>query len=421
MAEAMLMVAVPAALAGAASIGLATAAQQQAAAHAGVGDGLGPRALAGLLRRPLWLLGLVATVAGLGLQLLALSCAPITLIQPMLVTGLLFGVAFSAVLSRQRPDRVLVWGALGCAVGLAAFLALARPHAAGAAGAGPSLASSLICAGVVAAALGWAAAARRAAKVLVLALGTGVLYGLTASLLKVLGDELRGGWTEPLGHPTLYVVGLLGPAAFLLSQYTLAQGRLLAPAMSVIITVDPLVGMVLGAVWFGERIVTSPGALAGELVSALVVIAGIATVTARAARLRTHPGGPGHDLGPDNRLALSRTAPPRQQPPPTPSRPARLWWSRPPRRGTGPGRGPRGSPTAEPRPGHLPPENDQQAAAATSPRGVVRGNERRTTTWHRSDPRGPGASRSLEATPPAAPATGSGRCCPPGTGVPPVR
>jgi len=343
--------AVPAALAGAASIGLATAAQQRAAAHPGVGAGLGPRALAGLLRRPLWLLGLVATVAGLGLQLLALSYAPITLIQPMLVTGLLFAVAFSAVLSRQRPDRILVWGALGCAVGLAAFLTLARPHAPGAGivGAGPSLASSLTCAGVVAAALGWAAAARRAAKVLALALGTGVLYGLTASLLKVLGDELRGGWTEPLGHPTLYVVGLLGPAAFLLSQYALAQGRLLAPAMSVIITVDPLVGMVLGAVWFGERIVTSPAALAGELVSALVVIAGIATVTARAARLRTHPGDPDHDLGPDSRLALSRTA---------------------------------------------------------SPRGVVRGNERRTTTWHRSDPRGPGVSRSLEATPPAAPATG---------------
>ena len=315
MAEAMLMVAVPAALAGAASIGLATAAQQQAAAYpgVGVGAGLGPRALGGLLRRPLWLLGLVATVAGLGLQLLALSFGPITLIQPVLVTGLLFAVAFSAVLSRQRPDRVLVCGALGCAVGLAAFLALARPHAAGpaTAAAGPSLASSLICAGVVAAALGWAAAARRGAKVLALALGTGVLYGLTASLLKVLGDELRGGWTEPLGHPAVYVVALLGPAAFLLSQYTLQQGRLLAPAMSVIITVDPLVGMVLGAVWFGERIVTSPAALTGELVSALVVIAGIATVTARAARLRTHPGDPGHNLEPGRQHRRHPTRTPR--------------------------------------------------------------------------------------------------------------
>ncbi|MBA2323718.1 MAG: hypothetical protein H0V92_06810, partial [Pseudonocardiales bacterium] len=77
----MVILAVSAAVAGAASIGLATAAQQRAA----VSISAGPQSLARLLRRPLWLLGLAATVVGLGLQLFALSIAPITLVQPVLV------------------------------------------------------------------------------------------------------------------------------------------------------------------------------------------------------------------------------------------------------------------------------------------------------------------------------------------------
>lgn len=267
----MVILAVSAAVAGAASIGLATAAQQRAA----VSISAGPQSLARLLRRPLWLLGLAATVVGLGLQLFALSIAPITLVQPVLVTGLLFAVAFSAVFSRQRPDRILVLGAASCVAGLAAFLALAQPQAPSEApGPGPTLAAGLICVGVAVLALGWASVSRRDCRVLALAAATGVLYGLTASLFKVLGAELRVGWAEPLAHPTLYVVCVLGPGAFLLSQYTLQQGRLLAPAMSVISAVDPVVAMVLGAVWFGERIVTSPEALAGELASALLIIAG---------------------------------------------------------------------------------------------------------------------------------------------------
>jgi hypothetical protein len=123
--------------------------------------------------------------------------------------------------------------------------------------------------------------------VLGLALATGVFYGVTAGLMKVVAGELREGVAAPFQHWTLYAVCVVGPVGFLLSQNTFQQGRLVSPALAVITTVDPLVGVAIGVWWLGESAATGPVVLAGELVAAAVIVAGIAVLARRAGRLTT--------------------------------------------------------------------------------------------------------------------------------------
>jgi drug/metabolite transporter (DMT)-like permease len=72
---------------------------------------------------------------------------------------------------------------------------------------------------------------------------------------------------------------------FLLSQNTFQQGRLVSPAVAVITSADPVVGVLVGVSWLGERIDTSPAHLAGAAIGAAVVVAGIALISARGSYL----------------------------------------------------------------------------------------------------------------------------------------
>lgn len=285
---AMLFVAVPAAVLGAAGFGLASAAQQRATKEVELSPTLSPRLITRLLGRPMWLLGLLATVVALGLQLVALAYGPITIVQPLLVTGVVFAAGFSALMARARPDPATLLAALCCAAGVAAFLLMARPLPAVADEDVDLIGGLPLAVGLaltVVGCLAYAAGVRHHSRVLALALATGVLYGVTAGLMKVVTGQLRIGWDEPLRHPALYVVCVIGPIGFLLSQNAFQQGRLVSPAVAVITSVDPIVAVLIGVWWLGERLDSSPALLAGECAAALLVITAIAVITLRGRHL----------------------------------------------------------------------------------------------------------------------------------------
>ncbi|SDF09699.1 DMT family transporter [Pseudonocardia oroxyli] len=302
-----LLIAVPAAVLGAAGFGLATAAQQRATHEVETAGTLDPRLLTRLLRRPMWLLGLFSTIVALVLQLVALSFGAIAVVQPLLVTGVVFAAAFSSLMSRRRPDPLILLGALFCAVGIAAFLLLARPIP----GAQEhidvwnGLPLAIALAAAVVGCLVYASASRHPSRVLALALATGIMYGVTAGLMKVLTGQLAVGLLEPFHHATLYAVCVLGPIGFLLSQNTFQQGRMVSPAVAVITSADPVVAVLIGVYWLGERLDSSPALLAGQCLAAVVVIAGITFITWRGEHLlhefdaeRLATGRGGHDLAP---------------------------------------------------------------------------------------------------------------------------
>jgi drug/metabolite transporter (DMT)-like permease len=280
---ASLAVAVPAALVGAACMGLASAAQARATHQVRESRTLSPRLLVDLARRPVWLIGVVATIAGLGLQVVALGFGPLILVQPLLVTALPFASFFAAVLVSRRLDRVIVLGSFTCVGGLSAFLLLARPtggqdhliHQA-------PLGELAVALGVIAACgLVVSSLVEGTTKVLGLALVTGIFYGVTAGMMKIVAGELREGLAVPFQHWTLYAVCVVGPIGFLLSQNTFQQGMGVSSALAVITTVDPLVGVAIGVWWLGESAASGMLVVAGEVAAAAVIVAGIAMLSKR--------------------------------------------------------------------------------------------------------------------------------------------
>ncbi|MEU3269825.1 DMT family transporter [Saccharomonospora sp. NPDC006951] len=292
----VLWIAVPSAVLAAAAFGL-TGALQHKAARRVVGGGTVQIGLVfTLLRQPLWLASLLTNGLGIALQWLALATGPLVLVQPLLVTALVFAVFSSSALRKERPDRIVLLGAGLCVAGLAAFFLVAKPVA----GHGTlelrevlPLAAGLafLIAVCVAVAVKYAGRAR----VLALATATGVLYGVTAGLSKLAADDLRRGVLALLTHWHFYVVVVCGVTGFVLSQNAFRVGVALAPALAVIVALDPLVSIGVGALWLGERLPGGAGSIAGQVIGLAVSIAGIAVLSGHApqtVRAETDPARP---------------------------------------------------------------------------------------------------------------------------------
>ncbi|PRX45903.1 magnesium transporter NIPA [Prauserella shujinwangii] len=280
----MLWIAVPTAVLGAAAFGLTGALQHRAARQTDIGGTVSFELVLTLLRHPLWLASLLTNGLGIAMQWLALSLAPLVMVQPLLVTALIFAVISSSVLRRHRPDRVVLLGSGLCVAGLAAFFLLARPTGGGREGL--SLSEVLPLAGGLAVILlGCLTAAVRhpgRVRVLALATATGVLYGVTAGLAKLAAEDLRHGVLTMLTSWHVYLVLVCGVTGFVLNQNAFRVGIALAPALAVIVGLDPLVSIGVGALWLGERLNDAPAAVAGQVLAVGVLLAGIAVLSKRA-------------------------------------------------------------------------------------------------------------------------------------------
>ena len=84
-------------------------------------------ALARLAARPIWLAAIALSLVGFGLEVLALRHAPLSLVQPLLATGLLVLLAFSATVLGEPVGRREV-GAVVAIVAGVTVIALADPQ-----------------------------------------------------------------------------------------------------------------------------------------------------------------------------------------------------------------------------------------------------------------------------------------------------
>src|SRR5258708_26255571 len=87
----------------------------------------GWRLVAYLFRQPLWLLGWIAAVGGFVLQALALHQGLLSVVQPILVTELVFVLVLRRVWIRPGVARAPGRAVLVACVGLGVFLAAAEP------------------------------------------------------------------------------------------------------------------------------------------------------------------------------------------------------------------------------------------------------------------------------------------------------
>ena len=277
-----MLVPVLAALAGAAVYGI-TGVLQQRAAHRVQGDSTDQSGFArGLVRQPLWLFSTIGSVAGFGLQGVALGTGPIALVQPLLVTGLLFAGVTGFVVHRRGVDWPFFGALLLTAAGLAAFLVVARPTKGGGE---PTLARILpLGIGLAVLVVGcvvWSLRARGVARSLTLAFAAGIVYGVTAAVAKLTIAAFSDGFVHGLTHWSTWALVVCGPLGFLLNQNAFREGQLASPAVAVITVTDPLVGIAIGVLWLHEAVASGAGPITGEVLALAAMAGGVWLVAHR--------------------------------------------------------------------------------------------------------------------------------------------
>jgi drug/metabolite transporter (DMT)-like permease len=264
--------------------------------------------VASLLSSPAWLTGFALMLTGLACQVIVLTFAPISLVQPILAAGLALTLVLSRLVLRERLGRTESWCVAAMAVSLV-LLALSQEtstrETAQDASAIPMLAAIVpsVIAGVLIAARpqrsrhGRHEAARAARAIGVWAgIGTGLLYGVVSLSTKGLAGVLAGSRTVAglgtglLSSPYLYLLAGCSVAALLLFQAALQSSRasILIPVSNV---VSSLYFVIVGTWLFHEHLPASQGKLILRLAG--ITIAGLVLVVlSRRAAAPNPTGGP---------------------------------------------------------------------------------------------------------------------------------
>jgi drug/metabolite transporter (DMT)-like permease len=272
------IVAVVAAVAAGSTFAIGAVLQQSAARQAPSDEALSWRLIVDLAHRRRWLLGIGSDACSFGLQALALSFGPLALVQPLLVTGLIFAMPLAARLRRRRLG-VREWvGTLAIAAGMAAFLVAASPSSGTSQ---PSTGRWIAIIGALAVVMAVATAVGRMVsgpwRPSFFALAAGTAFGLLAALTKtstsLLGDGAVAFFTAWQPYAMAVVAGLGA-----IVQQSAFQAGPLATSLPIMDATEPTVATLLGVVAFGETVSLSAGALIVQLLGVVALIAGIVTI-----------------------------------------------------------------------------------------------------------------------------------------------
>jgi drug/metabolite transporter (DMT)-like permease len=208
-----------------------------------------------LLRRPLWWAGTAAAVAGYAFQALALVKGSLILVQPLLVSALLFALPMSARMAGRRVTRgEWLWAGL-LTVGLAVFVLLARP--------GPqehpaslpvSTIVAAVCGVIIVSCVVVAVKIGGWQRAVLLGMAVGVLFGVVAVVTKINMHLLdQRGVLSLLATPAPYALVVLGVVATLLQQSAFHAGAL-HTSVPTMLVLEPVVAVFLGAILLGEEL-----------------------------------------------------------------------------------------------------------------------------------------------------------------------
>ncbi len=265
-------------LAAGACFAVATVLQQRGAQATPDEHTMRPRLLVDLARTPIWVAGILAAAGSFGLQAVALALGPITLVQPLIVTDLLFALPLAARLTGTRLGGREWAGAALVVTGLATFLTAASPRAgADQPGTGHWLIGIVAVALVVVAGVLSAGSRPGVRRTSLLALAAGASFGLMSALTKSVtglllerGPGMLATW-QPWAMAIAAIVGLV------LSQSAFQAGPL-SVALPLLDVVEPLVAVGIAVTVFGEHISHHPAAYLLEAAGAVAVVAGIAVL-----------------------------------------------------------------------------------------------------------------------------------------------
>jgi drug/metabolite transporter (DMT)-like permease len=263
---------------------IGSVAQQRAASQVDTAEASGLSLIWILVRRPLWWAGFLGDAGGYVCQAIALGLGSLLLVQPLLVVTLIFALPIGAAWNRRKLTRAdWLWAAVLTGA-LAVFMVVGEPsegvdHA-------PvrdwALVGGALGVLVALAAVG-ASLTKGVVRASLLAVATGVGFGLAAALTKSVVDQLTQGLLEPFTHFELYALVVSGGLGVYFQSEAFQAGSLEAslPAMTVI---EPVVAAGVGISILQEHLRSSGLEIALIAVTVVVMIAGTVELARSAAR-----------------------------------------------------------------------------------------------------------------------------------------
>lgn len=262
------------ALGSAAAAAAASVLQHRSTHQVGRRFGAGGRLLLHLMANPVWLIGLLVAGIGLVLHAVALGNGRLAVVQPLLVSGLLFALPASALLEGRRPSSGEMRWATTLVLALTAFLLIAHARG-GRNSTGTGALAATTGAGTTAIALAALSGMRlRRYRALLLAIAAGIGYGVAAALLKQTTAIAGGGVAKVFTNWPVYAMVIVGGFAIALTQLAYQAGRL-ADSLPALTISDPASSIVIGALAFHEQVAHSAAAVTFEL--AAFVVMGLAS------------------------------------------------------------------------------------------------------------------------------------------------
>ena len=261
--------------------------QQKAGLHA-PSAGASSSLLLRMARRPVWLAGIASDGLGFVAQAAALGVGRLAVVQPLLVTSVVFALPLGVRLSGQHARRGDVAAAGLVVIALAGFLTIANPS--GGRSEAPLtgwLIVAIVCAVVCVPLVVLGRQGPKPRRAAMLGAATGVLFALTAALTKAVVDELQFGILHVIGSWELYALVAVGYASMTLYQLALNTGALAATIASSG-ALDPITSVVLGLTLFHESLRVTAFQALGTIVALTVALLGMA-VLARSEAQPAHP------------------------------------------------------------------------------------------------------------------------------------
>lgn len=251
-----------------------------------------------LVRTRVWLLGWVTNLVGFGVQAAALHLGSVAVVQPLLVTQLLFALPLGSVWSRRWPTPRDWLSAGAICGGLAVFLTVrgVAPMA-GSPDRGRAVLAG-VSAAAVATVLVLAAAGRRpATHATLIAVAAGLCFAMSALLIKLTVADLvqRGVVRTALDWPG-YALAASTLTGLVLEQGAFAAGSLPAAIAAMTMT-NPLASYCIGVLVFGLGLPDRAGTLAGLAGSGALLSLGAVGLAHSPSVRRDNPPATGYVAG----------------------------------------------------------------------------------------------------------------------------
>ena len=308
-------------------IGTGFVLQQNAAQREPASRFLSLRLMTDLLRAPRWLTGIACMVGGQVLAAWSFGRLSLAFVEPLLTTNLVFALLLAVPLAKAS---LRLWEVLGAAVLCTGVALLSSSRSAKPIGLSFGSVSHWPAAAAIAgiAFIAVHAGLRRPGRrrAMLTGAGAGLVFGIQDALTRQTLEILQSSGTAALfTNWAPYALVGAGATGIWLMQSAFSAGSL-QMSLPAISAGEPLVGILLGVIVFGDRIQVTPGLLAIQAGGIAALVAGVIMVGRAPAlsqlRSWTPPGIPhaiprhaAHaDDGPVHGLAPSGQAPSGQSP-----------------------------------------------------------------------------------------------------------